>query len=293
MKHAFLNSENIEDYTKTPAPKSVNRQALKPLDSNCTPATQTSQESAGYSTQIHRFLRRTENSPVPDYMINQKELSATMRSILIDWLAAVHQKYKFDSETLFLCVQILDRYLSEVEVAKSELQLVGGAALLIASKYEEIYCLSAGSIAYLTDQAYTKSEVLLAERTILKQLQYKLTSPSCFRFFERYRCLADLNEKERSLGMYLLELSLLDYNMLKYKASLVAAGALYLSRKIFSNLSWSEFLIKETGYTTCELKNCAKDLLVLYQKSSTGSYTSLYKKYSQIENFNVANTKLT
>lgn len=42
-------------------------------------------------------------------------------------------------ETLYLTVALLDRYLSLVTIKKKELQLVGLASLLLASKYEDFW----------------------------------------------------------------------------------------------------------------------------------------------------------
>lgn len=62
-----------------------------------------------------------------------------MWAILIDWLVEVHLKFKLVPETLYLTVNLIDRYLERVEVMRDRLQLVGVTAMLIASKYEEIY----------------------------------------------------------------------------------------------------------------------------------------------------------
>jgi cyclin B len=51
----------------------------------------------------------------------------------------VHLKFKLVPETLYLTVSLIDRYLEKVEVHREKLQLVGVTAMLIASKYEEIY----------------------------------------------------------------------------------------------------------------------------------------------------------
>ena len=72
-------------------------------------------------------------------MEKQNKLNEKMRAILIDWLVEVHHKFKLVPETLNLTVNIIDRYLDIVEVARDKLQLVGVAALLIASKYEDIH----------------------------------------------------------------------------------------------------------------------------------------------------------
>ena len=62
-----------------------------------------------------------------------------MRAILVDWLINVHAKFKLLPETLFITINLVDRYLSKIQIEKKEIQLAGLAALLIATKYEEIY----------------------------------------------------------------------------------------------------------------------------------------------------------
>lgn len=74
-----------------------------------------------------------------NYMDSQADINEKMRAILIDWLVEVHLKFKLVPETLYLTVNLIDRYLERVEVMRDKLQLVGVTAMLIASKYEEIY----------------------------------------------------------------------------------------------------------------------------------------------------------
>jgi cyclin B len=59
------------------------------------------------------------------YMEDQDEINAMMRAILINWLVEVHMKFKLVPETLYLCINIIDRYCSLVEVERRKLQLVG------------------------------------------------------------------------------------------------------------------------------------------------------------------------
>jgi hypothetical protein len=73
------------------------------------------------------------------YMAHQSNINEKMRMILIDWLVEVHMKYKQQPETLFLTVNIVDRYLARRLVSRSRLQLIGIAATLIASKYEQVF----------------------------------------------------------------------------------------------------------------------------------------------------------
>lgn len=80
-----------------------------------------------------------------------------MRAILVDWIIKVHMKFKLLPETLFLTVNLVDRYLSVVMgIKKEEIQLVGVAALMIAAKYEEIYPPILKDFIYVTKNAFNK-----------------------------------------------------------------------------------------------------------------------------------------
>lgn len=92
----------------------------------------------------------------PTYMQRQEDINEKMRAILIDWIIEVHLKFKLLPETLFLTVNLIDRYLEQVQIRRTNLQLVGVTAMLIATKYEEIYGPVVDDFVYITDNAYTK-----------------------------------------------------------------------------------------------------------------------------------------
>jgi hypothetical protein len=73
---------------------------------------------------------------------------------------------------LFLTVNIIDRYLSVTIINRQYLQLVGVTAMFIASKYEEILALPISDFIYITNNAYSSSEILLMERNILTALDF-------------------------------------------------------------------------------------------------------------------------
>lgn len=84
-----------------------------------------------------------------------------MRAILVDWLLEVHLKFKLLPETLYLAVNLIDRYLSvSKNIKRAKLQLVGVTALLISTKYEEIYPPTVKDLVYITDNAYQKDELI-------------------------------------------------------------------------------------------------------------------------------------
>ncbi len=96
---------------------------------------------AVYANEIHSNMKSEEMKYIvwQNYMEQQKDVNEKMWAILIDWLVEVHLKFKLVPETLYLTVNLIDRYLERVEVMWDRLQLVGVTAMLIASKYEEIY----------------------------------------------------------------------------------------------------------------------------------------------------------
>lgn len=129
--------------------------------------------------------------PKSDYMSSVQlqnkhdPINEKMRYILVDWLLKVHEKFKLLPETLYLTINIIDRYLSKEVISRKILQLVGVTALHIAWKYEEIYPPEANDFVYITDNAYTKPEMLETEFKILKALDFELTFISSYRHLER------------------------------------------------------------------------------------------------------------
>ena len=119
--------------------------------------------ATSYVQDMYEHFRSKEMSTSvrPLYMEEQQYINERMRSILVDWLVEVHLKFKLVPETLYLTVNIIDRYLARTEVSRPKLQLVGVTALLIASKYEEIYPPELRDLVYICDRAYSKLEVRL------------------------------------------------------------------------------------------------------------------------------------
>lgn len=65
------------------------------------------------------------------------------------------------AETLFLAVNVIDRFLACSEaIARKDLQLVGITAMLIASKYQEIWAPEIQDLSFISANAYTKDDIL-------------------------------------------------------------------------------------------------------------------------------------
>ena len=91
-----------------------------------------------------------------------------MRAILVDWLVEVSTEYKLHTQTLFLAVNYIDRFLSCMAVNRSRLQLVGTCCMYVASKFEEIFPPELTEFVYITDDTYSRKQVIRMEEVLLK-----------------------------------------------------------------------------------------------------------------------------
>lgn len=253
------------------------------------------QEVPEYIHSIFLHLKDFEKTnpdfyPIPGYMKrNQTDINEKMRAILNDWLIEVHLKFKLLPETFFLTMNIIDRYLNKKTIQRTNLQLVGITAMLIASKYEEIYAPEVKDFVFITDKAYTRQEVISMELEILNTLEYNLTMPSANRFVEMYHHFIGYNQLVLFFSLYLLDLSIVEYKMLKYKGSLLAASVLYVASKLLhkENIVYNDSididstkLYELSEYSEEEIKECAKEVCLIYDYSDKTGLLGIKKKYS-------------
>ncbi len=247
------------------------------------------QECGEYASEIVEHMKRMEEEPEnrdlyteAGYLEKQKDLNEKMRGILLDWLVEVHLKFKLLPETLYLTVNLIDRVLEREHISRQRLQLVGVTCMLIASKYEEIYAPEVRDFVYITDKAYAKADILRMETRILSLLKFRVAVPSAFRFLSRFHKILAGDSLSFNLSGYLSELALLEYRMLKYPPSLIAASAVYLAHKILKRSpSFHPAITAETQYLETDIKPVAKDLLSLVKNISSSSLKALTKKFSQ------------
>ncbi|RAL65226.1 hypothetical protein DID88_001332 [Monilinia fructigena] len=189
---------------------------------------------AEYVVEIFEYLKKLEVATKPNekYMAHQEDLEWKMRGILVDWLIEVHTRFHLLPETLFLAVNIIDRFLSTKVVQLDRLQLVGVTAMFIASKYEEVLSPHVANFRHVADDGFTEAEILSAERYVLSALNYDLSYPNPMNFLRRISKADDYDIQTRTLGKYLMEISLLDHRFMKYLPSHVAAASMYLARLI-------------------------------------------------------------
>ncbi|KAL7289859.1 hypothetical protein TKK_0016257 [Trichogramma kaykai] len=235
-----------------------------------------------YRADIYQYFRDVEvlHRPKPGYMKKQPDINHSMRTILVDWLVEVSEEYRLHTETLYLAVSYIDRFLSYMSVVRAKLQLVGTAALFIAAKYEEIYPPEVTEFVYITDDTYTKKQVLRMEHLILRVLSFDLTVPTPLAFLMDYCLSNNLSDKVQHLAMYICELSLLDADpFLQFVPSHLAAASIALARHTMRQEIWPHELQLSTGYELDELKRCIRFLHTSFKTAPHRPQTAIQEKY--------------
>jgi len=216
---------------------------------------------AEYAPVMYAYLRKVEEGLVikKDFLMGS-HINGKMRAVLVDWLIEVHSQFKLLQETLYITIYIIDRYLQQegVHVRRNKLQLVGVTAMFLASKVEEMYAPEINDFVYITDNAYTAGEIRQMELKLLAALKFNFSRPLPLHFLRRNSKAGDVDVLQHTVAKYLVELTLLEYDMAHYPPSAVAAAALFLSLRLLepdSTLSsvWTVTLQHYSTYTGRDL----------------------------------------
>lgn len=235
-----------------------------------------------YVNEIYSYLRQLETRyPIrSQHLVIQAEINGRMRGILIDWLVQVHLRFHLLQETLYLTVAIIDRYLQLENVVKARLQLVGVASMWIASKYEEMYAPEVADFVYITDNAYTKSEIRQMECQILKVLDFELGRPLPLHFLRRNSKAGEVDANTHTLAKYLMELTIVEYDLVHLNPSEIAAASLCLAMKLICDTpEWTPTLVHYSCYTEKHLTWLMCRLCQLILRAGTGKLTAVKTKF--------------
>eukprot|EP00729_Bicosta_minor_P010641 gene10641-2862_t len=220
--------------------------------------------------------------PKPGYMKKQRDINHGMRTILVDWLVEVAEEYKLNSHTLYIAVGYIDRFLSEMSVNRGKLQLVGVTSMLLASKYEEIYPPAVDEFVYITDNTYTRDQILKMENLVLKVLQFDMGAVTAYSFAERFLKAAAADDRTRHLTQYLMELTLQDgERYLKYRPSVVAAASVCVTLDTLQLPCWSATLQHYTELQPADILGCVRDVFLTFCSADKVQQQAVREKYGE------------
>jgi len=270
-----------------------------------------------YVSNIFMYYRERETKfVVEDYMKRQPHLNRQMRLLLVDWMVEVQQQLEFNHEVLYLSVKLLDLYLNSRKIEKERLQLLGGAAMFIACKFEERMPPIIDDFIYVSDNAYDRNQLIKMEIDILKTIKFDIGVPLSYTFLRRYSKCVKADMRFLTLARYILELSLQDYNFAHANDSLKACAALYLALKMtvahekylndnegqsneeskqpmissahLASTEWNATLVHYTGSFLKDFIDMVPAMNTLLKTAQLSKYKTIFKKYSHQVFFEVA-----
>ncbi|KAJ9460592.1 hypothetical protein DIPPA_23689 [Diplonema papillatum] len=238
---------------------------------------------AAYHEQIMDYLHKAQAATQVSHShlsICQVEVTDKMRAILVDWLVDVHLKYKCRPETLYLAMNLLDRYLVRQPVEKKRLQLLGCVAMMLACKYEDIMPPEVRDFVHISANTYTRSEILTMERQVLVELEYNLTVPVMWQFLVNLQRLERVDTLKFG-AEYLAEQILMCGRTTGYPPAMQAAAAIYLSRRILGVQNvWTAAHQDVSRYYECDLYEIVDVLDDYIKKVPKLRFAAVRKKYS-------------
>ncbi|KAF9901512.1 hypothetical protein EC991_006049 [Linnemannia zychae] len=190
-----------------------------------------------YKEEIFQYMKQMEKETmaVPEHMDLQPELTWDLRPLLVDFLIEIHNHFNLQPETLYLAMNMMDRYLSKRVVYKKHYQLVGMTSLWISSKYEDSKekLPSVSQLCKLCSNTYDEAAFITMERHILKTLDYSLGHPTAEAFLKKDLEMAGQEDQVlKHVAQFLMELTMFQRCFLSFGSSTVAASALFLARSI-------------------------------------------------------------
>ncbi|THH02911.1 hypothetical protein EW026_g48 [Hermanssonia centrifuga] len=182
---------------------------------------------------MHEMERYTMSSMTS--MDQQPEIRWHMRPCLVDFLVEIHFTFRLRPETLYLTLNIIDRYVSRRIVYVKHYQLVGCAALWIAAKFEDAKerVPTVQDLAQICRDTYDESAFIQMEGHVLSTIQWALGHPTAEAWLRMMCCGHCVEEpKVQHVARFLMEITLFYREFIEFTPSSIALGALTLARYI-------------------------------------------------------------
>lgn len=219
-----------------------------------------------------------------NYMASiQNDVNHKMREILIDWLHEVCNRFRLSSETMFLTVYIIDKFLSQQPINRLKLQLLGCASMLLASKYQEIYIPEIYEFVHISDNAFERNDMIDYEHVILGKLNFNISVHTPLAYMERIILLYNIEHDSNMYYfiMYILQIALQNYDMLKYNSVTQACSAIYITLYMNNMLyKWNEAtMVNVIGLDIQLFKSCVYDISNLVCRITSHKYQAVHRKF--------------
>ena len=160
----------------------------------------------------------------------QTSVKPHMRKIVTDWMSEVCQDQQCQPEVFCHAVNYLDRFLTRVNINKTQFQLLASVCLLLASKFTEVVPLSTETIVLYTDNSVTVQELRDWEMKVLNCLGWELSTITPITFLQYLLpSLPNISTSIRRLSETLAISVTTHYDLLMVKPSLLSAACIAMA----------------------------------------------------------------
>lgn len=164
---------------------------------------------------------------------DSSKLNHRWRDGLIDWLVDLSNEGNLRPTTMWMAVNMIDRFMGIRSISGDKIPLLGVSALFIAAKYEEMEYQPVHKFMSLTDFVYDGKEIVNGERALLKTVGYSLSKfCSPYGWMQRISRAGSFDAQTQALSDYLVHVTLFDPRFVTVKISLKAAIAIYCARRM-------------------------------------------------------------
>jgi len=179
-------------------------------------------------------------------------------------------------------------------IERKRFQLLGITALLISTKFNEIYLRRLIDYVFITDNAYTIEDIKNMEKDISKTLNFNFLIPSALSFYEiiSKNIGIDEDKDKYNFGEFLIQSFLIDFRSLYYSYSTIASASCYIVMKFYKMKNYhicfnnNFYSVKNNSNIVfdnndgCVIKECAQNICGVISEMVNSNYQSTIKKYS-------------
>lgn len=240
-------------------------------------------------------MKENEIKNIPIYFDNifknqEKFINEKNRAIIIEWLSFNNSKWKLHEETLFLAVNIMDRYLAKKKISLNNFQLLGLTAFMISSKFEDSEPPSLMDLLFSCKNSFSQEELKSMEYEILSTLNFDILFVSSYKFLSYFYYLCQFNNKKIFfLANFILELCLIDIEIMKYNQGQIAIAVLLVAKNCLHVKSGINIIKNFYDFDREVIRELQKKIVLTLAKIVLGCKSSLIiNKFEEKKFMNVS-----
>jgi hypothetical protein len=238
-----------------------------------------SQDIADLASYVYRTARQCDLS-MPPMRFEQRSITMKDRNLLIDSMCRYHSKLELMTNTFYRFIGILDRFLSVEDVPKPKLKLIGCAALLLASKVEDIEPCQASDLETLAEREFTMAELLSAEAQIITAIDYQTTFATPLFYLTHFLRINENSPEDQLRARYILEICQTHEKFHGVGPALTASVAIMVVRELKNLAKWTCELAGYTGFTAETLEPYAATAYAVSAEANREESRFIKRKYS-------------